>query len=171
MDKEIDKKFLVACTRLYTSLCWSIGPSVRLKSLCLFGRLELNRDHIWVTAPAQLLYCPCPSARDWCCCEYGLVSYSKSVSLGQKFGWSVCSSQSFKIDNWRPQTSSREAYWKDKINIPMKLLPMKLLRVKHAHHLNFQANNTNRGALGHLEESKLSVHLSVHPSALLSIRP
>ena len=38
-----------------------------------FGRLELTGDQIWVTAPAQLLYWPCPPARDWCCRVYGLV--------------------------------------------------------------------------------------------------
>ena len=70
---------LVACTQLYRSLCWSVGPlvspkSLRLKSPCFFLRLELNGDKIWVTAPAQLLYCPCPPARDWCCRVYGLVN-------------------------------------------------------------------------------------------------
>ena len=76
--------FLVACTRLYKSLCRSVGPSVgrsvrnhfvrnHFALLRFFRHLEVKRDQIWVTAPAQLLYCPCPPARDWCCRVYGLV--------------------------------------------------------------------------------------------------
>ena len=51
--------FLDACTRLYRS--------VRRFFRCL----QLKGDQVWVTAPAQLLYCP--PARDWCCRVYGLV--------------------------------------------------------------------------------------------------
>ena len=60
IEVNLECLFLVTCTRLYTSLCRSVGP----KSLRFFRRLELNGDQIRVTAPAQLLYCPCPPARD-----------------------------------------------------------------------------------------------------------
>jgi hypothetical protein len=49
--------FLVSCTQLYTSLCWSVGrlvgPSVHPKSIRFFRRLELKGYQIWVTAPAH----------------------------------------------------------------------------------------------------------------------
>ena len=51
----------------------SVGWSLGRKSLRFFRCLELKGDQFWVTAPAQLLYCPCPPARDWCCRVYGLV--------------------------------------------------------------------------------------------------
>ena len=54
-----------------------------------FGHLELNGDQIWVTAPAQLLYCPCPPARDWCCRVYGLVLFIRTqfTSKGSYRSW------------------------------------------------------------------------------------
>ena len=51
--------FLVACMRLYTSLCWLAHPLVCRKSLHFSMHLELKVDQIWVTAPAQLPYWPC----------------------------------------------------------------------------------------------------------------
>ena len=51
--------FLVACMRLYTSLCWLVHPLVCRKSLHFSMHLELKVDQIWVTAPAQLPYWPC----------------------------------------------------------------------------------------------------------------
>ena len=73
------------------SLCRSVGPSVRRKSLCFFRCLELKGDQIWVTAPGQLLYCPCPPARDWCytalflvqCIAFFTFSLTRACDLWQ----------------------------------------------------------------------------------------
>ena len=48
----------------------SVDPSVRNH---FFRRLELKGDQITPSAPAQLLNCPCPPARDGCCHISGLV--------------------------------------------------------------------------------------------------
>ena len=48
---EVASKFLVACMRLYTSLCRSVGPS-EITSLFQVFRAERRSD---------LSYCPCPT--------------------------------------------------------------------------------------------------------------
>ena len=50
--------FLVACTRLYTSLCWSVHPSVG-RSVCPL----VITSRFWAFRAkrrAYLSYCPCP---------------------------------------------------------------------------------------------------------------
>ena len=61
--------FLVACTRLYKTLCRSVGPSVG-PSVCL--HLVFNRVFLCFEA-CRICYCPCPTARDWCSRVSGLV--------------------------------------------------------------------------------------------------
>ena len=75
MKKIWTKLFSRLHATLYVTM--SVGPSVGPKSLLVFGRLELKGEQISVTAPAQLPYCPCPPARDWCCRVYGLVKKKK----------------------------------------------------------------------------------------------
>ena len=69
----------------------SVRRSVRPKSLLVFGRFELKGEQISVTAPAQLPYCPCPPARDWCCRVYALVPFlDASTHLYMRVCPSVC---------------------------------------------------------------------------------
>ena len=60
--------FLVACTRLYKSLCRSVGRSVSRSVRRSVPRLLFLV--LWVVFEH---YCPCPTARDWFCRVYELV--------------------------------------------------------------------------------------------------
>ena len=50
-DESATQLFLVACTRLYTSLCWSVGWSVNTS--CFWAFRAKRR--------ADFSYCPCPA--------------------------------------------------------------------------------------------------------------
>ena len=49
--------------------------SIWIRTLSLRSNLDVLIKKKGCTAPAQLLYCPCPPTRDWCCRVYGPVFY------------------------------------------------------------------------------------------------
>ena len=80
LSKRSRKNFLVACTRLYTPLCrsvgpsvrWSVGPSVHLSHITFFGFLRFLAS-LLLPKWSDLNFGPCPPARDWGSRVSGLV--------------------------------------------------------------------------------------------------
>ena len=91
IKQRTSKKFQSLYATLYVTLSVrpSVRPSVRRSEITLLFRIfRAEKKMIWVTAPAQLIYCPCPPARALLTC---IRPYFRSLcaTLIQSIRWLV----------------------------------------------------------------------------------